>query len=47
MPRRNHKARQATHEPFVPDMPTGSMQDAVIAFYARVKAELALWLVKG
>lgn len=40
MPRRNNKARQATHEPFVADIPTGTMHDAVVAFYARVKAEL-------
>jgi len=47
MGRKNRNARQSAHEPFVTDVPTGTMQDAVVAFYTRLKAELALWLVRG
>jgi len=36
MGRKNRNAlNRVEHEPFVADIPTGTMHDAVVAFYAR------------
>jgi len=47
MPRRNQNAYREPHQPLTHNIPIGTMQDAQIAHYERIKAELARFVAKG